>query len=182
LPRQVVTPYKPSEDLEQTPLLPPTPTSPDSTQTASAYFSTNSDSNQPFLNLDPNFVSNFNFQNTESHEYSFENYNAFLNANTNQDINFELHDNDKNNRKISKRFKEILDQNEIHEYEKINEISDDDIPNDKEWVYTVKVFLFDYLEHVFKKMCSIEIVALSVRPSVPYFFHISASRGLKILI
>lgn len=43
LPRQVVTPYKPSEDLEQTPLLlPPTPTSPDSTQTGSAYFSESS--------------------------------------------------------------------------------------------------------------------------------------------
>lgn len=40
LPRQVVTPYKPSEDLEQTPLLlPATPTSPDSLQTGSAYFS-----------------------------------------------------------------------------------------------------------------------------------------------
>lgn len=40
LPRQIVTPYKPSEDIEQTPLLlPPTPTSPDSLQTASGYFS-----------------------------------------------------------------------------------------------------------------------------------------------
>lgn len=43
LPRQVVTPYKPSEDLEQTPLLlPPTPTSPDSMQMGSAYFSESS--------------------------------------------------------------------------------------------------------------------------------------------
>lgn len=43
LPRQVVTPYKPSEDLEQTPLLlPPTPTSPDSSQLGSAYFSESS--------------------------------------------------------------------------------------------------------------------------------------------
>lgn len=42
LPRQVVTPYKPSEDLEQTLLLPPTPTSPTSTQTGSAYFSESS--------------------------------------------------------------------------------------------------------------------------------------------
>jgi P21-Rho-binding domain len=43
LPRQVVTPYKPSEDLEQTPLLlPPTPTSPDLTQIGSAYFSESS--------------------------------------------------------------------------------------------------------------------------------------------
>lgn len=39
LPRQVVKPYNLSEDLEQTPLLlPPTPTSIDSTQTGSAYF------------------------------------------------------------------------------------------------------------------------------------------------
>lgn len=41
VPRQIVTPYKPSEDIEQTPLLlPPTPTSPDSLQTASGYFPT----------------------------------------------------------------------------------------------------------------------------------------------
>ncbi|XP_017836989.1 activated Cdc42 kinase-like isoform X1 [Drosophila busckii] len=39
VPKQIVTPYKPSEDIEQTPLLlPPTPTSPDSLQTASGYF------------------------------------------------------------------------------------------------------------------------------------------------
>jgi hypothetical protein len=38
------------------------------------------------------------------------------------------------------------------------------------------------LEEVFKKMCSIEIVPLSVRPSGPYFFAISAPRELKILI
>lgn len=39
VPRQIVTPYKPSEDIEQTPLLlPATPTSPDSLQTASGYF------------------------------------------------------------------------------------------------------------------------------------------------
>lgn len=43
LPRQVVTPYKPSEDLEHQLLLPPTPTSPGSaTQTGSAYFSESS--------------------------------------------------------------------------------------------------------------------------------------------
>lgn len=44
LPRQVVTPYKPHEDLEHQPLLlPPTPTSPGSaTQTGSAYFSESS--------------------------------------------------------------------------------------------------------------------------------------------
>lgn len=43
LPRQVVTPYKPSEDLEQIPLLlPPTPTTPGDLQTGSSYFSESS--------------------------------------------------------------------------------------------------------------------------------------------
>lgn len=53
VPRQIVTPYKPSEDIEQTPLLlPPTPTSPDSLQTASGYFSENGPAaaNQQFAN------------------------------------------------------------------------------------------------------------------------------------
>lgn len=47
MPRQIVTPYKPSEDIEQTPLLPSTPTSPDSLQTASGYFA---DTNHTFMN------------------------------------------------------------------------------------------------------------------------------------
>lgn len=54
MPRQIVTPYKPSEDIEQTPLLlPPTPTSPDSLQTASGYFPENTPStsnNHSFIN------------------------------------------------------------------------------------------------------------------------------------
>jgi hypothetical protein len=36
-----------------------------------------------------------------------------------------------------------------------------------------------FLMLVFKKMCSIEIAALSVRPYVPYFLHISAPRELN---
>lgn len=44
MPRQIVTPYKPSEDIEQAPLLPSTPTSPDSLQTASGYFAENNHS------------------------------------------------------------------------------------------------------------------------------------------
>lgn len=58
LPRQVVTPYKPSEDLEQTPLLlPPTPTSPDHAQMASAYFSESS-----------NFISNAQLDRSHNNE------------------------------------------------------------------------------------------------------------------
>lgn len=63
MPRQIVTPYKPSEDIEQTPLLPSTPTSPDSLQTASGYFAEN---NHTFLNAhsaqtNDGFNSSFDF-------------------------------------------------------------------------------------------------------------------------
>lgn len=55
MPRQIVTPYKPSEDIEQTPLLlPPTPTSPDSLQTASGYFADDTAHHNSTMN--PSFV------------------------------------------------------------------------------------------------------------------------------
>lgn len=68
MPRQIVTPYKPSEDIEQTPLLPSTPTSPDSLQTASGYFAEN---NHTFLNAhsaqtNDGFNSSFDFPNQTS--------------------------------------------------------------------------------------------------------------------
>lgn len=67
LPRQVVTPYKPSEDIEQTPLLlPPTPTSPDSLQTASGYFP---DELRTSSSTNPTFVSSN--ENTPNHHNTF---------------------------------------------------------------------------------------------------------------
>lgn len=65
VPRQIVTPYKPSEDIEQTPLLPSTPTSPDSLQTASGYFAEN---NHTFISANSaqtndGFNSSFDFSN-----------------------------------------------------------------------------------------------------------------------
>lgn len=76
MPRQIVTPYKPSEDIEQTPLLlPPTPTSPDSLQTASGYFpenpSTSSDhtfaaAHNPSARTNDGFNSSFDFGNGAS--------------------------------------------------------------------------------------------------------------------
>lgn len=68
MPRQIVTPYKPSEDIEQTPLLPSTPTSPDSLQTASGYFAEN---NHTFMNAhsaqtNDGFNSSFDFPNQNS--------------------------------------------------------------------------------------------------------------------
>lgn len=57
MPRQIVTPYKPSEDIEQTPLLlPPTPTSPDSLQTASGYFPENIPSTMAASNNHHSFI------------------------------------------------------------------------------------------------------------------------------
>ncbi|XP_054736937.1 activated Cdc42 kinase-like [Anastrepha obliqua] len=62
VPRQIVTPYKPSEDIEQTPLLlPPTPTSPDSLQTASGYFADEGHG----TSMNPTFISST--ENTPKH-------------------------------------------------------------------------------------------------------------------
>lgn len=81
-----MTPYKPSEDIEQTPLLlPATPTSPDSLQTASGYFA---DSNGGAMSLGHGqpgasqaggidmFGSAFNFN--HSHTSAFSSSNPFV--------------------------------------------------------------------------------------------------------
>ncbi|XP_037040571.1 activated Cdc42 kinase-like isoform X1 [Bradysia coprophila] len=80
VPRQIVTPYKPSEDIEQTPLLlPPTPTSPDSLQTASGYFpetmnaAFNSNGTASSSNNNDNFSSVFEFPNRSSSNFSSSN-------------------------------------------------------------------------------------------------------------
>lgn len=79
VPRQIVTPYKPSEDIEQTPLLlPPTPTSPDSLQTASGYFpetmnSAFSNTGTASSNNNDNFSSVFEFPNQSSSSFSSSN-------------------------------------------------------------------------------------------------------------
>lgn len=68
MPRQIVTPYKPSEDIEQTPLLPSTPTSPDSLQTASGYFAEN---NHTFMNAHHSAQTNDGFN--SSFDFSHQN-------------------------------------------------------------------------------------------------------------
>ncbi|XP_037947807.1 activated Cdc42 kinase-like isoform X2 [Teleopsis dalmanni] len=73
VPRQIVTPYKPSEDIEQTPLLlPPTPTSPDSLQTASGYFPEGANvtsSNPTFISSAENTPKNFSNTSQSSFEF-----------------------------------------------------------------------------------------------------------------
>ncbi|KAL5287489.1 hypothetical protein ACFFRR_008400 [Megaselia abdita] len=90
VPRQIVTPYKPSEDIEQTPLLlPPTPTSPDSLQTASGYFSEdnphNSSTNPTFVNSvddTQNTNSAFNFPSNQHHSLSLNPFTSSMTSNT----------------------------------------------------------------------------------------------------
>uniref|UniRef100_A0A1A9VEI8 non-specific protein-tyrosine kinase n=1 Tax=Glossina austeni TaxID=7395 RepID=A0A1A9VEI8_GLOAU len=87
VPRQIVTPYKPSEDIEQTPLLlPPTPTSPDSLQTASGYFA--DDSQHSTSTMNPSFIPSTentpkNFTNTNRQSNTFEFPTDHTNTNTN---------------------------------------------------------------------------------------------------
>ncbi|XP_067631079.1 activated Cdc42 kinase-like [Eurosta solidaginis] len=75
VPRQIVTPYKPSEDIEQTPLLlPPTPTSPDSLQTASGYFpeeGQGTSMNPTFISSTENTPKHFNTGNGAQSSFEF---------------------------------------------------------------------------------------------------------------
>uniref|UniRef100_A0A034V5D9 non-specific protein-tyrosine kinase n=1 Tax=Bactrocera dorsalis TaxID=27457 RepID=A0A034V5D9_BACDO len=75
VPRQIVTPYKPSEDIEQTPLLlPPTPTSPDSLQTASGYFPEEghgTSMNPTFISSTENTPKHFNTGNGGQSSFEF---------------------------------------------------------------------------------------------------------------
>ncbi|XP_062709869.1 activated Cdc42 kinase-like isoform X2 [Aedes albopictus] len=143
LPRQIVTPYKPSEDLEQTPLLlPPTPTSPDSIQTASGYFSeTLQTGHQNFVNagenhdrstVDSGLASAFDFRNS-----GFKDSNPFINVDVNGDSG--AHNQAKEPRSS--------DNQDPHEY---HEISDDDIPTEK--VFDHGTSLLDEMEYMFKSI------------------------------
>uniref|UniRef100_A0A182JST2 non-specific protein-tyrosine kinase n=1 Tax=Anopheles christyi TaxID=43041 RepID=A0A182JST2_9DIPT len=154
LPRQIVTPYKPSEDLEQTPLLlPPTPTSPDSIQTASGYFSETLQlaGHQSFINVGENHhhiidqcnantvvdgltTSAFDFRNS-----GFKDSNPFINADDNGD-NASAY----NNTPLASTSKDGQNQHEYHE------ISDDDMATEK--VFDQGPSLMDEMEHVFKSM------------------------------
>ncbi|XP_058066295.1 activated Cdc42 kinase-like [Anopheles bellator] len=158
LPRQIVTPYKPSEDLEQTPLLlPPTPTSPDSIHTASGYFSESLQltGHQSFINAGENHhstlldhhhtagtgnsvaASAFDFRNS-----GFKDSNPFINA-------------DSEHGDVAGSYNMAMVKDGLatgqHEY---HEISDDELT-------TEKVFdpsgpsLMDEMEHVFKSMSTI---------------------------
>uniref|UniRef100_A0A499FWY6 non-specific protein-tyrosine kinase n=1 Tax=Anopheles gambiae TaxID=7165 RepID=A0A499FWY6_ANOGA len=167
LPRQIVTPYKPSEDLEQTPLLlPPTPTSPDSIQTASGYFSETLQlaGHQSFINAGENHhhiidhggtastvvdgltTSAFDFRNS-----GFKDSNPFINADDNGD-NAAAY----NNTAVATSSRDGQNQHEYHE------ISDDDIATEK--VFDQGPSLMDEMEHVFKSMSTISEQGVPLSP------------------
>uniref|UniRef100_A0A182WIZ3 non-specific protein-tyrosine kinase n=1 Tax=Anopheles minimus TaxID=112268 RepID=A0A182WIZ3_9DIPT len=160
LPRQIVTPYKPSEDLEQTPLLlPPTPTSPDSIQTASGYFSETLQlaGHQSFINagenshhiidhaggntVDSMTTSAFDFRNS-----GFKDSNPFINAEDNGD----------HAAIVTTSSRDGQNQHEYHE------ISDDDMVTEK--VFDQGPSLMDEMEHVFKSMSTISEQGVPLSP------------------
>uniref|UniRef100_A0A182PA13 non-specific protein-tyrosine kinase n=1 Tax=Anopheles epiroticus TaxID=199890 RepID=A0A182PA13_9DIPT len=168
LPRQIVTPYKPSEDLEQTPLLlPPTPTSPDSIQTASGYFSETLQlsGHRSFINAGENqhhiidhsgaannvivdglTTSAFDFRNS-----GFKDSNPFINTDDNVD-NAAAYNN-------TTGASSAKDGQNLHEY---HEISDDDMTTDK--VFDQGPSLMDEMEHVFKSMSTISEQGVPLSP------------------
>uniref|UniRef100_A0A2M4CQX7 non-specific protein-tyrosine kinase n=1 Tax=Anopheles darlingi TaxID=43151 RepID=A0A2M4CQX7_ANODA len=177
LPRQIVTPYKPSEDLEQTPLLlPPTPTSPDSIQTASGYFSETLQltAHPSFINVGENHhrsnmldhngashtggsanvvdglpsVSAFDFRNS-----GFKDSNPFINVDAeNGDLvgGGATAAAGSYNSTMGASGAAKSDGQSQHEY---HEISDDDMATDK--VFDQGPSLMDEMEHVFKSMSTI---------------------------
>uniref|UniRef100_A0A182IUJ2 non-specific protein-tyrosine kinase n=1 Tax=Anopheles atroparvus TaxID=41427 RepID=A0A182IUJ2_ANOAO len=176
LPRQIVTPYKPSEDLEQTPLLlPPTPTSPDSIQTASGYFSETLQlaAHQSFINAGESHhhgniiidhsnntctvdggmtVNAFDFRNS-----GFKDSNPFINAEDPGET-AAAYNNDIGGTAAANAAAKSDGQNQ-HEY---HEISDDDMVTEK--VFDQGPSLMDEMEHVFKSMSTISEQAVPVSP------------------
>uniref|UniRef100_A0A182QNF6 non-specific protein-tyrosine kinase n=1 Tax=Anopheles farauti TaxID=69004 RepID=A0A182QNF6_9DIPT len=170
LPRQIVTPYKPSEDLEQTPLLlPPTPTSPDSIQTASGYFSETLQlaGHQSFISAGENnhhsiidhggthtvdgggmTVSSFDFRNS-----GFKDSNPFINADDNGDGIAAY------NNAVAGGATASKEGQSQHEY---HEISDDDMVAEK--VFDQGPSLMDEMEHVFKSMSTISEQTVPLSP------------------
>lgn len=164
MPRQIVTPYKPSEDIEQTPLLlPPTPTSPDSLQTASGYFSENAIvTNNSFINpkvscSNGGFSSSFEFTNipiSVAPDSVFNPSNPFANMDNTvrhldggafnnvgiEDDNFAKNDKTKN-----PMFRSESTQDTTHEY---HEISDDEA-GDK---FDLGPSLLDEMDLMFRSM------------------------------
>ncbi|XP_031622638.1 activated Cdc42 kinase-like [Contarinia nasturtii] len=169
VPRQIVTPYKPSEDIEQTPLLPSTPTSPDSLQTASGYFAEN---NHTFLNAhsaqtNDGFNSSFDFSNQNSStpvtasNAGFTSSNPFVNldnsthnkilsegggfTNILEEENFSKEHTGKNGMKwVGDATSAVADP--THEY---HEISDDEMPGEK---FDLGPSLLDEMDFMFRSM------------------------------
>lgn len=161
LPKQIVTPYKPSEDLEQIPLLlPPTPTSPNSTQTGSAYFSESSN-----LLLSSSHASdNHNAGNNESLSSDFQRITTSTRAPSFSDSNPFAQQSDQ--MWTLPTDKKSWDTQDPHDY---HEISDDEtMQNDK--VFDFGPSLMDEMDLMFRSMSASGGGSDQQAPLTPNFF------------
>ncbi|KAH8402250.1 hypothetical protein KR009_010708, partial [Drosophila setifemur] len=179
VPKQIVTPYKPSEDIEQTPLLlPPTPTSPDSLQTASGYFpegaSNTTSMNPTFIPsaehtpklIASNGQSSFDFATGTGSTNPF-----FLNRSDDEQLEFALQNNNYgvdgksiHSGEASWRPNSRSVADDPHEY---HEISDDEMAADK---LDFGPSLLDEIDLMFGSMSG----ASGSQPKSPGFDHVNS--------
>ncbi|XP_032306965.1 activated Cdc42 kinase-like isoform X1 [Drosophila ananassae] len=179
VPKQIVTPYKPSEDIEQTPLLlPPTPTSPDSLQTASGYFPEGASST---TSMNPTFIpsaehtpkliatngqSSFDFATGTGSTNPF-----FLNRSDDEQLEFALQNNNYggdgkslNSGEAGWRPNSRTVGDDLHEY---HEISDDEMAADK---LDFGPSLLDEINSMFGSISG----ASGSQPKSPGFDHVNS--------
>ncbi|CAO1398964.1 unnamed protein product, partial [Diamesa hyperborea] len=175
LPRQVVTPYKPSEDLEQTPLLlPPTPTSPDSTQTGSAYFS---DASNLIMN-----ASTSTQHTTDGLPFKFQHNNASKERHNGSDANLFNESNPfahSEHQLLTHQTQPfVVGDNFVNESHEYHEISDDE-QGDK--VFDFGTSLLDEMDFMFRSMSSTNGDSLGPPPLTPNFDNVNKRNELAEL-
>ncbi|KMY93399.1 activated Cdc42 kinase-like isoform X2 [Drosophila simulans] len=183
VPKQIVTPYKPSEDIEQTPLLlPPTPTSPDSLQTASGYFPEGANSGGAMgTSMNPTFIPSAEHtpkliatNGQSSFDFASGSTNPFFLNRGDDELEFGLHNNNygADGKSVHSETgwrptsRSIVD--DPHEY---HEISDDEIAADK---LDFGPSLLDEINSMFGSISA----ATGSHPKSPGFDHVNSKNEI----
>ncbi|KQS62774.1 activated Cdc42 kinase-like isoform X2 [Drosophila erecta] len=183
VPKQIVTPYKPSEDIEQTPLLlPPTPTSPDSLQTASGYFPEGANSGGAMgTSMNPTFIPSAEHtpkliatNGQSSFDFASGSTNPFFPNRGDDELEFGLHNNNygADGKSVHSETgwrptsRSIVD--DPHEY---HEISDDEIAADK---LDFGPSLLDEINSMFGSISA----ASGSHPKSPGFDHVNSKNEI----
>ncbi|EDW90669.2 activated Cdc42 kinase-like isoform X2 [Drosophila yakuba] len=183
VPKQIVTPYKPSEDIEQTPLLlPPTPTSPDSLQTASGYFPEGANSGGAMgTSMNPTFIPSAEHtpkliatNGQSSFDFASGSTNPFFLNRGDEELEFGLHNNNygADGKSVHSETgwrptsRSIVD--DPHEY---HEISDDEIAADK---LDFGPSLLDEINSMFGSISA----ATGSHPKSPGFDHVNSKNEI----